>query len=215
MTYQILTKIHGRARDISGESFGRLTAIAIVENRNHVYHWLCICECGSDVVVRTASLVSGNTKSCGCLSLDVSRNRFLSHGLSDTREYNAWKSMQARCNSQGNASYSRYGGRGISVCERWESLENFILDMGKHPGEGYSIDRIDNDGDYTPENCRWATRKEQTRNMKTNRMLKLGSETLCVAEWADRIGVYPNLIHNRLQLGWSDEKALTEKVRKW
>lgn len=129
-------------------------------------------------------------------------------------EYSIWLNMRARCGNSKNNRYSTYGARGIRVCERWDAdFLNFLSDMGRRPGEDYSLDRIDNNGNYEPENCRWATRKEQCRNRTTSRFLTLGGETKTLAKWGAESGLGVSLLHGRLKRGWSIRKALTEPVR--
>ncbi len=132
---------------------------------------------------------------------------------SDTRIYQAYSSMVHRCYSIGRQNYKYYGGRGIKICDRWkDSFENFYEDMGERP-DGKTLDRIDNDGDYTPENCRWATRKEQQRNTRKNVMLTYNGRTQCIAAWAEEYGLHPSILHGRLyKCGWSVERALVRPV---
>lgn len=134
-------------------------------------------------------------------------------GLSKTREYVAWQGMLKRCNNPRNKRFARYGGRGIKVCDAWLEFKQFLSDMGKCP-DGYSIDRIDNDGNYEPSNCRWATRQQQQRNTRQNRYLTLAGKTMTIAEWVESTGIPRDTIAQRLALGWSDERTLTEPVRK-
>lgn len=125
-------------------------------------------------------------------------------------EYSIWMNMRARCNNPRNGSYDKYGGRGITVCERWQAdFLNFLQDMGRRPSTDHSIDRIDNDGDYEPGNCRWATRKEQCRNRRSSRRIGFCGETKTMAEWAEETGLPTNVIFWRLQRGWTVERALT------
>lgn len=125
-------------------------------------------------------------------------------------EYSIWMNMRARCNNPRNTSYDRYGARGIRVCDRWESdFLNFLEDMGRRPSPDHSIDRHDNDGDYTPDNCRWATRKEQCRNRRSSKFIEFRGHSKTVAEWAELIGVPPHIIHGRLSRGWTIHRALT------
>lgn len=120
-----------------------------------------------------------------------------------------WFGMKQRCNNPKHEAYARYGGRGIKICERWESFQNFMEDMGPRPGPEYSIERLNNDLGYEPSNCKWATRTEQSRNTRNNRRLTYNGETLCVSEWAERFGLHHNRITKRLESGWSVEEALT------
>ena len=135
------------------------------------------------------------------------------HGMKDTPEWRVWASLRGRCNSQTHKAYHNYGDRGITVCERWESFENFLEDMGERPSSKHSIDRIDNDGPYSPENCRWATRNEQNRNKRTNRLLTHGGKTLCLAAWAEELSINYMTLLGRLKFGWSVEQAITTPVQ--
>ena len=206
-----------------GDRYGRLTVICEVERHRspcgHIERQvLCKCECGNKKVVRLNSLRFGRTLSCGCLANEATaaRNRRnATHGMSRTATHNIWHSMKQRCNSVRHYAYPEYVGRGIKVCDRWQnSFENFLEDMGGRPTPSHSIDRIDNDGNYTPENCRWATPKQQGRNKRNNILLTCQSETLCLTEWAERIGITPVGLSARLDRGWPVEEALTTPVGK-
>jgi hypothetical protein len=140
------------------------------------------------------------------------------HGLSDTPEHNIWLGIRKRCTNPADRVYPYYGGRGIKVCQRWDNFANFLADMGPRPSPQHSIDRYPNqDGDYEPNNCRWATRTEQMRNKSDNRLLTLGDETHCVAEWAERLGISVNTIRKRVYSGYTDEQALSTQhfSRRW
>lgn len=130
-------------------------------------------------------------------------------------EYQAWRNMVVRCTNPKYKFYHRHGGRGIKVCDRWRgSYAAFLEDMGVKPSPSLTLDRIDNDGDYTPENCRWATRKEQSRNSRTNHNLTFQGKTQCLAAWADETGIKAGTLYSRLKNGWSTERALTEPARR-
>lgn len=188
-----------------GQKFGRLTVEA---QGARPYHWLCRCDCGASKEVKGGNLTSGRTGSCGCFRTE--RPNHVTHGATGTLTHKRWRAMRARCMNPNADGYANYGGRGIVICERWDSFENFLADMGECPGPAFTIERSDTDGNYEPSNCRWATKTEQARNTRANRMLTHDGLTLCVSEWAERIGLPSQTILNRLRYGWSVERTLTE-----
>lgn len=218
-----------------GEKFNRLKILdEFKDGKNRKAK--VICECGTEKTVVKAKVVRGEIKSCGCLSRETAkrnientrRTRVLTkearskmggsgrfkkkHGMKNSPEYSAWNSMINRCENPKSCSYKTHGARGISVCRDWrDSFEIFFKDMGVRPSKNHSIDRIDNDGDYTPENCRWATRTEQQSNKGNNRVLAFNGKEMSVAEWSEELGIPYSRISKRLQYGWSDEKCLTTK----
>lgn len=154
----------GRAEDLTGRRFGRLVVLSRDTAKSKNSRWLCRCDCGVERSILRTGLMSGRTVSCGCRMLETLRpNR--THGKSHTSTWITWASMKSRCNNPNNNSYADYGGRGIKVCGRWSVFEHFLADMDERP-DGKSIDRIDNDGDYEPSNCRWATNAEQQMNKR-------------------------------------------------
>jgi hypothetical protein len=200
-----------RLINIVGKTFARLTVLSYHGVINHKPHWLCQCECGMTLPVRGDSLKDGNTQSCGCQLIDSVTKHGHSHSRPDkppSRTYNTWQSMLVRCTRPGNFKYPRYGARGITVCERWMIFANFLTDMGERP-PNTTLDRIDNNGNYEPENCRWATPKQQARNTSTNYMITYNGQIKSLAEWADIYGLPRLVIRGRLQLRWSIERAFT------
>lgn len=193
-----------------GDKYGRLTITKEVASRRApsggvLRRVACLCDCGNTVVVNVGSLRSRNTVSCGCSNME----RITTHGLSGTPTWQSWRGMCKRCLDPRNQDFHSYGGRGITICQRWlGSFESFLEDMGIRPDD-HSLDRIDNDGNYEPGNCRWATRSNQQRNKRSNHHLTYSGETLCIAEWADRLNVPHWLIRSRLRYGWTTEDALT------
>lgn len=149
--------------DITGQKFGRLTAIAVSHSKNNYTYWKCICSCGSEVTVIVASLRCGQTKSCGCLQKEIIGSMRRKHGKSNTSIYTIWEDMHSRCFNSADPRFYKYGAVGISVCSRWLDFQNFYNDMGDRPADK-TLDRMDNFSNYSPYNCRWATNSEQQRN---------------------------------------------------
>ena len=201
-------------KDLTGKKFGRLTVVSCAgRNIRKQAMWTCRCSCGNEKVIAAFNLQQG-TKSCGCLQKESVRTFSRKHGYASKVArpaiYTAWRSMIDRCYYPRLAAYKNYGGRKIKVCRRWRhSFVNFLADMGEPPTEKYSIDRIDNNGNYEPGNCRWATRIEQQRNKRTNRMLTFNGETHCSAEWNEKLRLPHGTITRRLFSGWSVEQALS------
>lgn len=192
--------------DISGKRFGHLVAIKpIGQDHGGNWWWQCQCDCGAIHDGKFTSLNRGKTKSCGC-----SKKKTLSaikHGMSKSATYSTWMRMKVRCTNSSAPNYGNYGGRGISVCDRWMDFKNFLADMGERP-PGTTLDRIDNDGNYTPENCRWADDVTQHRNTRANVNLTYKGKTQCLAAWADELGIRRNTLQKRIAKGWSIQSAL-------
>lgn len=204
-----------------GTRFGKLVIVAEVEK--HMYpsgrtrrKFLCECDCGCRVAVIVNNLKTGNTTSCGCIQRKTAADngrKAAKHSMARTRTYQCWDRMIQRCTNESRESYARYGGRGVSVCEKWRrSFIAFLDDMGERPSSRHSIDRIDNDGDYTPDNCRCATVTEQARNKSNNVLISHNGATRCVSEWAAIVGIGCHVLYGRLRRGWSATDALTTPV---
>lgn len=206
-------------RDIVGTTFGRLLVLSeapsMADSRGKKQGMvIASCSCGASVVIRRNALITGNTRSCGCLQREETSARHTRHGHSrpgrSTPEVVAWHAMKQRCYYTQNINYKSYGGRGIRMCDRWlHSFESFLEDMGPRPSPQHSIDRIDTNGHYEPANCRWATRTTQQRNTTRNRWLTLDGITRSMAEWTELRGWGRSVIESRLARGWSVERAIT------
>ena len=212
------TRPRKKRPDLTGARFGRWLVLRYDGERPRWKHyWICKCDCGKVRGILDQNLTRGLSASCGCAgSRTTIGDRTRTHGGSKGSPiYTVWLNMRARCSDPDRPDYARYGGRGISVCPRWDrSFAAFRSDMGDRPFPGAQLDRIDNDGNYEPGNVRWATPSQNARNTRANRMLEFRGETRCVPEWADQTGIRYLTIHRRLDLGWSTERALTAPVRR-
>lgn len=200
---------------IIGNRYGRLTVLdeEYINGRNYCH---CICDCGNKKTVRRDHLLSGRVLSCKCIATERLINRSTTHDLSRTRIYRVWKGMRNRCKLETVHNYKNYGGRGIKVCDEWqEFLPFYEWAIANGYQEGLSIDRINNDGDYEPSNCRWATNKEQSLNRRTNVFLTLNGVTKPISEWDKDIGATKSgRVRARLNAGWSIESALTVPIQR-
>lgn len=217
-----------------GEKFNFLTIIGEIKEK--VLMAVVECDCGTVKKIRKSRVVSGETKSCGCFARETARKtielirekRVLtpeararmggttrykpSHGMKGSPEYVAWCSMINRCTNKRSTSYRTHGARGIKVCDRWvESFSNFFKDMGCRPSSMHSLDRIDNDGNYEPENCRWATPQQQQRNKRTSTVITHEGKSLTAAEWSEITGIKADTIASRKRRGWEDSKCVSTK----
>lgn len=193
--------------DLTGQRFERLMVISRAPNSSRT-RWHCLCDCGNETTTTGRALQSGNTKSCGCYGREISK-RSRRHGMRYTSIYIIWLSMRTRCNNPKSDSFGRYGGRGIKVCERWDSFENFYADMGDRPSPSHSLDRIDNNGNYEPSNVRWATNEEQMNNRRATKLLEFRGKTQSMAAWSRELGLPRGRVNQRMREGWSTEAALT------
>ena len=204
--------------DMSGKTYGDLKVISLHEIRNKKTIWLCECKCGKLFVTDGWKVRNGKTKSCGCLSRELFIKRATKHGMSESRIYHTHRGMLARCYNKNSVEYHNYGGRGIIVCDEWRGKEGFeeFLKWSLENGykENLSIDRINVNGNYEPQNCRWATQKEQGNNTRKNVKINYCGETHTVTEWAEIMNVPYKRLHRRIKSGWDIERAFnTPKMK--
>ncbi len=198
--------------NLIGQKFGRLIVVKKKDSDEWRHHrWLCKCSCGKEKIIRGYFLTSGHTQSCGCFHKAI----ITKHGRSqDNRTYKSWCDIVQRCTNPNNSRYKDYGGRGITVCERWMKFKNFLEDMGESP-KGYQIDRIDNNKEYCKSNCQWVTSKTNNRNKRNNHLEIFNGKTQCLSAWAEEFNINPDTLRYRVvKLNWSIEKALMTPVGK-
>lgn len=202
--------------DLTGQRFGRLVVVRYAgRSRGKKNLWLCKCDCGNEKVVEVDKLHSGNTKSCGCLQREVHRKCRMTHGKSDTKLYLVWREMITRTENQNAERYSIYGGRGISICGEWHNNFQLFYDWAIQNGykEGLTIDRIDVNGNYEPDNCRWITPYEQSRNLRKNVRITYSGKTMILKDWAKEIGIDYHTLWQRIRKsGWTVEEAFETPV---
>lgn len=206
-------------KDITGQKFGRLTAIKELQKSKYVGNtriqrakWLCKCDCGKETVVIKENLSRGITKSCGCLKNDTQNNK--THGMSKTRFYSEWCSMIRRCENKKDKSYRRYGGRGITVCDRWrKDFMNFYEDMQGDYDDGLTLDRIDNSLGYNPSNCRWVSMKQQQNNRTNNVVFEIDGKKHTMSEWCDIFGLSNSMVRSRYHRGCEIDKLFLHPKR--
>lgn len=207
-----------KVKNLSDLRFGRLTVVGRAANDGSGRAvWACVCDCGGQVDVKSSNLVSTSTRSCGCLGREtraengVKSGRAQAHPFSKsamTPEYRTWEAMNARCHNKEAKGYTNYGGRGIVMCQSWRvSFQQFAVDMGPRPA-GHSIERIDNNGPYAPDNCRWATRTEQANNRRNTVRITANGATRTLADWSRITGLAWHTIYNRLVSGWTGADAV-------
>mgnify|MGYP003571294583 CR=1 FL=1 len=191
--------------DVIGQKYNRWTIISFSHSDGHHRFYNCVCECGNHGVVDIRSLRSGNSKSCGCLRREITKKRATTHGLSKSRINRIYRNMKARCYDPNAHTYRRYGANGIKMCDEWLGKDGFINFYNWAMNNGYkdnlTIDRKDGTGNYCPENCRWATPKEQSNNLRTNIVIEYNGEKHTVAEWADITGINSRTINMRYKEG--------------
>ena len=207
---------HPAFKDLEGQRFTRLLVLGFygLQWRNAV--WICQCDCGTIKPVKSGQLIQGKTKSCGCYKDEKLVQRVRTHGhsrsYSNTRRqspaYASWLNMKTRCLNKNSNRFIDYGGRGITICDQWmNSFETFLKDMGE-PEDGQSIDRINNNGNYEPENCRWATQKEQCNNTRRCRFVNIDGNRFTVMQASEKYGISEFSIYNRLNRGFKDRDAV-------
>ena len=190
----------GVINNIQGKIFGRLTVVQFHELRKNRAYWFCKCDCGNIAIVSGNKLLVGRTLSCGCYGKEVLIKSVTTHGLSDKiPEYRCWNGIKDRCYNINSESYNYYGGRGITVCDRWiNSFENFLEDMGRKPSKLHSIDRIDNDGNYEISNCKWSTKSEQVRNRRKTIMVSYNNKKHPLVSICEQLGFNYNTVCSRV-----------------
>ena len=206
---------HNRV-DLTGKVFERLTVKEFVgKNKSREALWLCECVCGNTVIVRGSKLRDGQNKSCGCLRKECHTTHSHSHRGKQTKTYRIWIAMKTRCTNPNVPCYKNYGGRGITICEEWKNdYLKFLEDMGECP-ENCSIERIDNNKGYSPENCKWATVEEQSTNKRTTRIITYNGKTQCLKDWSIELNISYSVLSRRINgLRWSIERAFTTPIQK-
>ncbi len=203
--------------DLTGLRFTRLTVIRRVQSKTKNSRWMCQCDCGNIIESDRSPLTGGDSRSCGCLKREEAIARFTTHGNfsggKQSVEYMTWARILNRCRNPNCPKFPRYGQRGISVCDRWLTFENFLSDMGQRPLGCTSIDRIDNNGNYEHGNCRWSTGFEQSRNRSDNIIIEYNGEALIASDWAKRLGIGLTGFLKRYR-EWPIEQVMTTPVRK-
>lgn len=204
--------------DLSGMRFGNLKVIKLGDyyldkSGDKRRKWICKCDCGNTKMALSNELKSGRIKSCGCLK---HKPYHTTHGLSETRLYRIWGNMKSRCNNPKVDCYENYGGRGISICEEWANDFNKFYQWAMNNGysDNLTLERINNDGNYMPSNCKWTTSKEQSRNKRVNVFITYNGRTMTQKDWSYELGGSPSLVSNRLRRGWSKEKAVSTPIQK-
>lgn len=192
-------------KDLVGEKFSKLTVLRLAYTKNKKRYWECACECGNASFVSRTNLVTGNTKSCGCM---MGKNT--KHGMRKSRPYTIWSSIISRCNNKNVSGYQKYGAKGISVCDKWLTFKGFWEDMKEGYSDDLSIDRKDNSKGYSKENCKWSTNYEQSRNKTNNIVITYNGKSMCLKDWAKLLGIkYTTLWMRIYSRGLSVEDAFT------
>lgn len=197
-----------RIKDLTGRRFGKLVVIEMLKKGKAK----CVCDCGNTKIIATSSLKAGLTKSCGCVRKEISKEKMQTHKLTNSRLYSIYKGMKERCNYKKHKEYSEYGKRGITVCKEWgnDFMNFYNWAMANGYKDNLTIDRINNNKGYSPENCRWATYKEQCNNTRKNNFITYNNQTHSLTEWAEILGIKRSTLSSRIhRSNWSIEKAFT------
>lgn len=209
----------GKLIDMTGREFEECVVIKrsdkLSKDGKKIF-WECECKCGNTFTARGSDIRSGNTKSCGCLVKKKARTRKGAHGQRNSRIYTIWNNMKLRCYNKNQNNYFNYGGRGIKICDEWKNdfttFYNWAIENGY--SDELSIERINNDGDYEPSNCKWANLHEQARNKRNNRFLEHDGKKMIAPDWSKVTGIPEKIIYDRMTKGWDDERVLTQPIGK-
>jgi hypothetical protein len=206
----------GKFIDLTGQRFGRLEVISLAISDKRKGYWNCKCDCGKEKTISVYNLINGSTRSCGCLHSEEVKERMTKHGLSKTRLGQIRNDMQKRCYNPNQIYYKNYGGRGITVCEEWKTNPTSFYTWANNNGyeEHLTIERIDINGNYCPENCRWATETEQNNNKRSNHLITCKGKTRTMSQWSEITGISYSTLRGRQRSGWSDEKTIETPVLK-
>jgi len=201
-----------KALDLTGQKYGRLTVLEklLLRDKHKKVVWKCLCDCGKTTNVNTKNIRTGNTTSCGCYHKEL----ITKHGMTNTQSFRIWSGMRTRCLNKNSENYAAYGGRGITICKKWNTFAGFYKDMGDPP-KGLTLDRKNNDKGYSKVNCRWASAYTQAVNRKSTRFITYKKETKSISDWARSIGIRIDTLHHRFTAGWSIEKALLTPVKNY
>lgn len=207
-----IKKGYRKPQDLTGKRFRMFSVInRDLESKKKEVRWIVKCDCGKIISIRSSSLTSGKSISCGCYAKEMNTKKHRTHGMSKTRTYRAWQNMIDRCDNANSKSYNNYGKRGITASHEWHNFNTFYKDMGDKP-KGLSLERKNNDMGYCKENCKWATPKEQMMNTRYNKILTLNGISLNISAWSEKLGINRSTLYNRSRRNWTDARTLTFPV---